>query len=71
MIVKEARPARERDAGDTSVQAENATEAAHLAGSALVTGAVAVLLTAIAIPVSVGMGIAWSAKAITRRVRSK
>lgn len=71
MIVKEASPAKEADAKQASMGTEEAAEAAHLAGSAVVTGAVAVLLAVIAIPVSVGLGIAWSAKAIARRIQGK
>lgn len=46
-----------------------AAEAAHMIGSTAVTGGVAIALTIIAIPVSLGMGLAWGVRSIARRVR--
>jgi hypothetical protein len=48
-----------------------AVETLHLAGSSIVTGGVAALLALIAIPVSIGLGAAWGARAVARRLRGK
>lgn len=69
MTVKDTSPPRETQSKAVSERAEEATEAVHLAGSAVVTGAVAVLLTVIAIPVTLGLGVVLGAKALVRRVR--
>lgn len=53
-----------RDTGAT----ENVVgEAAHLAGSAILTAGVAAVLVLIAIPVSIGLGFAGALKSITKR----
>lgn len=62
-IAAQARKAEETAASTDPV------EAVHLVGSGLVTGVVALVLTAIAIPVSLGMGLAWGARALASRVR--
>lgn len=51
--------------------AKQAAEAAHLIGSGVVTGGIAIALTLIAIPVSLGMGLAWSAREIAKRVQGR
>lgn len=72
MIVKEAIPVQKAEGKEAgAAQAEKAAEAAHVAGSAVVTGAVAAVLAFVAIPVSVGLGIAWGVKTLARRVRDK
>lgn len=71
MSVKEVSLAQKAERKNTAVQSEQAAEAAHLAGSAVVTGAVALVLTVVAIPVSAGLGIAWGVKALARRVRRR
>lgn len=50
---------------------EKAVEALHLAGSSIVTGGVAAILAVIAIPVSIGLGAAWAARAVAHRLRGK
>lgn len=55
--------------GQPADAAGQAVEAAHLIGSGVLTGGIAIALTLIAIPVSLGMGIAWGARAIAKRVQ--
>ena len=55
--------------GQPEDAAGQAVEAAHLIGSGVLTGGIAIALTLIAIPVSLGMGLAWSARAIARRMQ--
>ena len=69
MVVRETSAASQDKAAGTGDAAEQAVEAAHLAGSALVTGAVAVILTVVAIPVSIGLGLALGTKKLLRRGR--
>jgi len=54
----------EADRSGTNPVSEKTAEGLHLAGSAIVTGGVAVLLAAIAIPVSLVLG----ARAAVRRL---
>jgi hypothetical protein len=54
------------DVGKPRTLIESAGEAAHLAGSAVVTGGVAAVLLLIAVPVSIGMGL----RALSRRLRT-
>lgn len=63
--VTQARPAQQpAEAGRAT-----ATEALHMAGSAIVTGGIAVVLTAVAIPISLGMGVAWGVRSIAKKLR--
>ncbi len=55
--------------GQPADAAGQAVEAAHLVGSGVLTGGIAIALTLIAIPVSLGMGLAWGARAIVKRVQ--
>ena len=48
--------------GQPADAAGQAVEAVHLIGSGVLTGGIAVALTLIAIPVSLGMGLVWSAR---------
>jgi hypothetical protein len=66
MTVEKASTASQGQPTDAAGQA---VEAAHLIGSGVLTGGIAVALTLIAIPVSLGVGLAWSARAIVRRVQ--
>jgi len=51
--------------------ADKAAEGLHLAGSAVITVGVAALLAVIAIPVSIGIGVAWGVRSIARRARGE
>jgi hypothetical protein len=51
--------------------ADKAAEGLHLAGSAIVTGGVAALLAVIAIPISIGIGVAGGVRSIARRSRGE
>lgn len=53
---------RETETTDTAIG-----EATHLAGSAIVTAGVAAVLVVVAIPASIGLGIAAALKAVRRR----
>ncbi|MBB4640194.1 hypothetical protein [Rhizorhapis suberifaciens] len=69
MIAKDSGSvAQTRQAAGTA-KAGIAVEAVHLAGSALVTGGLAVVLTAIAVPVSVGMGVTWGVRTLAKKLR--
>lgn len=49
---------------DAAAPAGQAAEAAHMIGSAVVTGGVAAVLVLAAIPVSIGLGMAWGLRAL-------
>lgn len=57
--------------GSGSTPLGKAAEGMHLAGSAIATGGVAIILAAIAIPVSIGLGTAWGIRALTRRLQGR
>lgn len=69
MSVKEASAAQTGKRPQAPARAEDVAEAAHLAGSTLVTGAVATVLAVIALPVSAGLAAAWGVRALARRLR--
>ena len=71
MAIEDASPATGASQDQPSDTAEQAVEAAHLIGSGVLTGGIAIALTIIAIPVSLGMGLAWGARAIARHVQGK
>lgn len=56
-----------REGSGSEPVSEKAAETLHLAGSTIVTGAVAALLAVIAIPVSIGLGAVWAVRAAARR----
>lgn len=68
MIAKDSGTAAQTRQAETA-SAGSALEAMHLVGSTIVTGGVAVVLTAIAIPVSLGMGMAWGARTLGRKLK--
>ena len=71
MISDNADAATRASQGQPADVAGQAVEAAHLIGSGVLTGGIAVALTLIAIPVSLGMGMAWGARAIAKHMQGK
>lgn len=69
MTVKDAGTAAPTSPDQRTTQPEQAVEAAHLIGSGVLTGGIAIVLTVIAIPVALGLGLARGAKSIAQRVR--
>src|SRR3546814_5681520 len=73
MISRNGSSAVKADQAEAPVS--QAVEALHMAGSAVVTGGVAAVLIVVAIPVSLGLGIAWAARSIgtkfSRTIRSE
>lgn len=69
MTVENASAATQANQDEPIAAAGQAVEAAHLIGSGVLTGGIAIALTLIAIPVSLGMGLAWGARTLARRVQ--
>ena len=67
MIAKDSGTAAQTRQAETA-KAGGAIEAVHLVGSTIVTGGVAVVLTAVAVPVSLGMGMAGGVRALGRKL---
>src|SRR3546814_4712182 len=65
MISRNGSSAVKADQAEAPVS--QAVEAMHMAGSAVVTGRVAAVLIVVAIPVSLGLGIAWGARSIGKK----
>src|SRR3546814_7873916 len=65
MISRNGSSAVKADQAEAPVS--QAVEAMHMAGSAVVTGGVAAVLIVVAIPVSLGLGIAWGARSIGQK----
>src|SRR3546814_2913118 len=69
MISRNGSSAVKADQAEAPVS--QAVEAMHMAGSAVVTGGVAAVLIVVAIPVSLGLGIAWGARSIGKKFSRK